>query len=106
MIPLNDVVKVYKGENKDSWGIVTSSTEPIEYNGMVTYSTSLEELKLADGTKVVVTASIVFKGKVDVDYGDKLGIDDGTGTEIKIDVAKIQPINDLASTTLYTKVLV
>jgi hypothetical protein len=106
MIPLNDVVKVYKGEKRDSWGIVTSSTEPIEYKGMVTYSTSLEELKLADGTKVVVTASIVFKGKVDIEYGDKLGIDDGTGVEIKLDVAKIQPINDLSSTTLFVKVYV
>lgn len=106
MIPLNDVVKVYKGEKRDSWGIVTSSTDPVIYKGMVTYQTSFEELKLADGTKVVVTASIVFKGKVAIEYGDEIGIDDGTGTEIKLKVGKVQPIRDLASVQLYTKVLV
>jgi hypothetical protein len=106
MIPLNDIVKVYKSEKRDSWGIVTTNTEAIVYKGMVTYQTSFEELKIADGEKIVVTATITFKGKVDIGYGDKIGIDDGTGNEVKLDVGKVQPIKDLSSVQLYTKVIV
>lgn len=104
MIPMNDVVKVYKGGKKDSWGIVTPSTEPTELKGMVTYSTKLEELKDAEGKAVVVTASIVFKGKVDIAINDIVGID--VGTEKKLKVLQVQPVKDLASVQLFTKVVV
>jgi hypothetical protein len=107
MIPMNDVVKVYKGEKRDSWGIVTTSTVPTELKGMVTYSTDIQELSTVDGEKVVVTANIVFKGKADISVKrkDKIGIIvDGTEQELK--VLQVKPVKDLASVQIFTKVVV
>jgi hypothetical protein len=104
MIPLNDVVKVYKSGNKDSWGIATTTPEATELKGMVVYSTKIEELKTAEGTVVSVTANITFKGKVDVEVNDEVGII--VGTEKKLKVLQVLPVNDLSGVTVFTKVVV
>lgn len=106
MIPLNDVVKVYKGEEKDDWGIVIPSTEPAEYKTMVTYTSELVELKDADGKAIVVSATIMFKGKVDVDYSDEITIANYIKPDKRFKPLKIQPIMDLGRKQIFTKVVV
>lgn len=106
MIPLNDVVKVYKSETRDAWGIVTNEAIATELRCMVKYSTAIQELKNAKGETIVVTASIVFKGKVDIDFNSLVSIPDGIQPNKKFDVGTIQPIKDIAGETLFTRVVI
>jgi hypothetical protein len=103
MIPMNDVVQVYKSGKTDSWGIATSSAEPIEFNGMVVYSSKLETLRTAEGKEIVVSGNIVFKGKADVESGDLITVEDGS--DKKHEVLQVFPVNDLSAKTKFTKVI-
>lgn len=104
MIPLNDTIRVFKGEKMDSWGVVTPSTESVDLRCLVSYSTTLEELKTLDGETVVIKATITLKGKSDLSFGDKLVISDTDGVLLK--VLQVIPIKDLSGKQLFTKVVV
>jgi len=103
VIPLNDDVLVYKNEKKDSWGIVVTSTEPIEYKCMTTYATDIQELKNAEGEQIVITATIVLKGTAAIDVEDQVSIDGGITQQ---EVLKVSPIKDLSAKTVFTKVVI
>jgi hypothetical protein len=106
MIPLNEVVKVYKGGNTDAWGIATHDTNATEFKGMVTYSSKIEEMKTAEGETVVITATIVFKGKVDIQVGDEVSFENSLDPNKRFKVLQVQPVNDLSGKTVFTKAVV
>lgn len=104
MIPMNDVVKVYRGGNKDSWGIALPEENSSEHAALITYTTQLETMKTAEGVTVTVTANISFKGKVDIAVGDELALEDFPQKKFK--VLSVQPIKDLGGKQLFTKAVI
>lgn len=102
MIPMNSKVKIYLGETMDEWGIITPSDLATEHKAMVTYSTKLEELKTVDGKTTVITATVILKGKVDINTGAIVELD----ADKKLPIVQVTPINDLGGKQLFTKVVV
>lgn len=102
MIPTNDKIQLFKSGKTDSWGVATTSTDPIHLKGMVTYTTDLKEVAGVNGEKVAITANIVFKGKLDINVKDEVSFDETK----RHTVIQVQRIRDLAGKTLFTKVVV
>lgn len=102
---MNDVIQLYKSGKKDSWGIATKATEPTSLKGMVIYATTLEEMKTVEGTTINITATVVFKGMVDININDDVGINVSTNAEKKLKVNGITLVRDLSGKVIFTKVV-
>ena len=105
MIPLKTLVKWYKSENRDAWGIVTDNTIPTELKGMVQYSTEVQEMKTTEGETVQIMATIVLKGMVSIKPNDKVSFGQ-FDVEKKYKVVQVQPVQDLSGKVLFTRVVV
>lgn len=102
MIPMNDSIQLYKSGKTDKWGVVTTSPEAIHLKGMISYTTDLKEISGVNGERVAVTASVVFKGKVDVNIKDEIAFEEVD----RLKIIQVQLIRDLSGKTLFTKVVV
>lgn len=97
MIPFPHLVRIYKTNEKDDWGlpIVTS---PVDYPGFVQYSSG--RVKTNQGEEVKISLNITLKGNIEVNYEDQVEFRD-----IKKNPLSVEKIYDLQGKVISTKVL-
>ncbi len=105
MIPMNDEVLVYKDGKLDSWGIAIPSDEAISLKGNLTYFSTLQEMKNAEGELVKVSATLIVLPSADIVNGDLLSFPNGIYPDKKVKVLDVFPITDLSGKLFLKKVV-
>ena len=107
-IPMNQIVTVHKQskEKTDSWGRPIHDLETKDYKVRIDDNFTKKTAKYGNGEDVVFTATILFKGLVDVRDSDLLVWVDDLGRTIKKTPLDVTPLNDLSGRVIMTKVLV
>lgn len=97
MIPYPHLIKVYKTNEKDDWGLPLISA-PVDYPSFVQYSS--DRVKTTQGEEVKISLNITIKGNVEVNYEDQVEFRD-----IKKQPLSVEKIYDLQGKVIATKVL-
>lgn len=108
MIPLNQKVKViFSKPELDEWGIPVKSPNVKTYKVRLDSNADAMIIKSSDGSNVVYSATIYFKGSVPITYDDFIQYDNGIDIEpVTMTPEAIFPIKDLAGKVTYTKVII
>ena len=97
MIPYPHIIKVYKTNEKDDWGLPLISA-PVDYPAFVQYSS--DRVKTNQGEEVKISLNITIKGNVEIYYEDQVEFRD-----IKKQPLSVEKIYDLQGKVIATKVL-
>lgn len=103
MIPLNQTAKVNKAAGLDEWGQPTAGrtlTLKCRIDG------STQAVKTPNGKEVVSNATLLFKGLVQIGYGDLIEWKDETGNTYTLPPLNVTLLRDYTGKPLFTKVVV
>lgn len=107
-IPMNQTVKVHKQtkDKVDDWGMPVHEGVSKDYKVRIESNFTKKTVKYGNGNDVVFTATILFKGLVDVRDSDLLEWVDEFGRTIKKTPLEVIPLNDFNGKVTITKVVV
>lgn len=110
LLPLNDKVTVIKQINKnpdiDEWGVAEYESISKEYKCHISYNYKLEPVTIGEGTNIVYTAKIYFRGLVNLDGKDKIGFSDMNGAYVEKEILTVYPVRDFGGKVLATCLIV
>lgn len=107
MIPLNQKVKIiFADTQNDEWGIPVKTPNVKTYKVRLDFNADARLIQSDDGKEYVFSATIYFKGAVNIDYSDWIEYDSGIHGIVQVNPRVIFPITDLAGKVIYTKVVV
>lgn len=110
LLPLNDKVTVIRQSNEnpdiDEWGVAKYESTSKEYKCHISYNYKLEPVTIGEGTNIVYTAKIYFRGLVNLDGKDKIGFIDMNGAYVEKEILTVYPVRDFGGKVLATCLIV
>jgi hypothetical protein len=107
MLPLNQKVNViFANKSNDDWGLPVKSNEVVTYKVRLDFNADAKIIEGDDGSNVIFSATIYFKGSVPLSYNDFIEYDNGIDGLTTDNPRVIFPITDLSGKVTYTKVIV
>jgi hypothetical protein len=94
------------GESLDAWGVEVNDSSPEWYDCKISTNSRVKPLFNINGEQVDYSASIFFRGYVDVTEDDTIRYYDPNGKAIDYKPFSIKYIYDLAGNIINTKVVI
>lgn len=107
-VPMKQNVKIHKQSSSkvDKWGMPIHEETTIDVKARIDSNYTKKTVSFGTGEDVVYTATILFKGLVDVRDSDLLEWVDDFGKVLKKKPLDVVTLNDLSGKVVMTKVVV